>query len=156
MDSDNRSLSTNSRLKKVSFQESEPQPGPLRRMPSQPNLTGLQQPPSNLTGLQQPPSSLTGLQQPPPVPARTMFLSPGQEPPVPTFSSFKGEQKLTGHKIAESSLIQKLDSSSVLSKLLSDSLVSGANDLRAGVAVGDNREENLNITNIRGEDKYYF
>ena len=146
MDSDNRALSTNARLKKVSFQESEPQPGPLRRMPSQPNLTGLQQPPSNLTGLQ----------QPPPVPARTMFLSPGQEPSVPTFSSFKGEQKLTGHKIGESSLIQKLDSSSVLSKLLSDSLVSGANDLRAGVAVGDNREENLNITNIRGEDKYYF
>ena len=137
MDSDNRALSTNSRLKKVSFQENEPQPGPLRRMPSQPNLTGLQ--------------------QPPPVPARTMFLSPGQEPPAPTFSSFKGEQKLTGHKIAESSMIQKLDSNSVLSKLLSDSLVSGANDLRAGVTVGDNnREENLNITNIRGEDKYYF
>ena len=141
MDSD-RAQGTSARLKKVSFQGCEPPPGPLRRMPSQPNLTGLQQP------------NLTGLQQPPPVPARTMFLSPGQEPPPPTFSSFKGDQKLPGHKIPESSMIQKLDSSSVLSKLLSDSLVTGANDMRA-----DNMahiDENLNITNIRGDDKYYF
>jgi len=135
MDCD-RALSTSARLKKVSFQESEP--GPLRRLPSQPNLT---------SGLQQPP---------PPVPARTMFLAPGQDPP--TFSSFKGEQKL-GHKLLESSsMIQKLDSSSVLSKLLSDSLVTGPNEVR-GVSVGDSMahiDENLNITNIRGDDKYYF
>ena len=135
MDCD-RALSTSARLKKVSFQESEP--GPLRRLPSQPNLT---------SGLQQPP---------PPVPARTMFLAPGQDPP--TFSSFKGEQKL-GHKLPESgSMIQKLDSSSVLSKLLSDSLVTGPSEVR-GVSVGDSMahiDENLNITNIRGDDKYYF
>ena len=133
MDSD-RALGTSTRLKKVSFQGCEPPPGPLRRMPSQPNLTGLQ--------------------QPPPVLARTMFLTAGQEPPPPTFSSFKGDQKLNGHKIPESSMIQKLDSSSVLSKLLSDSLVTGAPDMRT-----DNMahiDENLNITNIRGDDKYYF
>ena len=128
MDSD-RTHGTSARLKKVSFQESEP--GPLRRLPSQPNLT---------SGLQQPP---------PPVPARTMFLN-GQD--QPTFSSFKGDQKL-GHKLPESgSMIQKLDSSSVLGKLLSDSIVTGPSEVR-GVSALD---ENLNITNIRGDDKYYF
>ena len=78
-----------------------------------------------------------------------MFLN-GQD--QPTFSSFKGDQKL-GHKLQESgSMIQKLDSSSVLGKLLSDSIVTGPSEVR-GVSALD---ENLNITNIRGDDKYYF
>ena len=136
MDSD-RALGTGARLKKVSFQEGEP--GPLRRLPSQPNLA-------------------SSLQQPPPVPARTTFLTPGQDQAPPTFSSFKGDQNL-GPKIPESSMIQKLDSSSVLSKLLSDSLVTGPTDMRGGVTRSDNMahiDENLNITHIRGDDKYYF
>ena len=67
-----------------------------------------------------------------------MFFPPNST--TPTFTSFKSET------------IQSLDSSSVLSKLLKDSLVS---KLEAGVS--EVVDENLNITNIvRGDCKYYF
>ena len=134
---DSEKVNTSARLKKVSFQEMEAGPGPLRRMPSQPNLVGL---------------------QPPQVHTRTMFLTPGQVPALPlhqpSFSSFKGEQK------PEASIIQKLDSSSVLSKLLSDSFVAAPKDPKDGTNDRDNKnhiDENMNnITNVFGNDKYYF
>ena len=67
-----------------------------------------------------------------------MFFPPNST--TPTFTSFKSET------------IQSLDSSSVLSKLLKDSLVS---KLETGVS--EVVDENLNITNIvRGDCKYYF
>ena len=67
-----------------------------------------------------------------------MFFPPNST--TPTFTSFKSET------------IQSLDSSSVLSKLLKDSLVS---KLEAGVS--EVVDENLNITNVvTGDCKYYF
>ena len=67
-----------------------------------------------------------------------MFFPPNSTPP--TFTSFKSET------------IQSLDSSSVLSKLLKDSLVS-----KLDTGVSEVVDENLNITNIvRGDCKYYF
>ena len=75
--------------------------------------------------------------------ARTLFFPPNT--PQPTFSSFKTSESKAG---LESSVMQSLDSSSVLSKLLKDSLIS-----KMEPAV----DENLNITNIvRGDCKYYF
>ena len=69
-----------------------------------------------------------------------MFFPPNT--PQPTFTSFKSEA------------IQSLDSSSVLSKLLKDSLVS---KLETGDSQQPAVDENLNITNIvRGDCKYYF
>ena len=80
--------------------------------------------------------------------ARTLFF-PGNTA-QPTFSSFKSESKPG----LESSVINSLDSSSVLSKLLKDSLVS---NLETGDSQQPAVDENLNITNIvRGDCKYYF
>jgi len=92
--------------------------------------------PGNLRKMPSTPS-LTGETQPQTL-ARTMFFPPNST--TPTFTSFKSET------------IQSLDSSSVLSKLLKDSLVS---KLETGVS--EVVDENLNITNIvRGDCKYYF
>ena len=92
--------------------------------------------------------------------ARTLFFPPNSA--QPTFSSLKSESKAG----LESSVINGLDASSVLSKLLKDSLISKLEPITdKKMFQNDNSDshqqtavdENLNITNIvRGDCKYYF
>ena len=95
---------------------------------------------------------------PPQVPARTMFLTQNKET-QPTFSSFKGGPK-PSTKSLENSMIQKLDSNSVLGKLLNDSLITNTdpniNGRNLNSVQSPSVDENLNITNVRGDYKYYF
>ena len=145
MDSGDRAVSdqagsvTRCGVKKVSFQEAEEGAGTLKRIASQQNV------------------SSTG-PGPPQVPARTMFLTQNKET-QPTFSSFKGGPK-PSTKSLENSMIQKLDSNSVLGKLLNDSLITNTdpnmNGRNLNAVQSPSVDENLNITNVRGDYKYYF
>lgn len=57
-------------------------------------------------------------------------------------------------------MIQKLDSNSVLGKLLNDSLITNTdpniNGRNLNSVQSPSVDENLNITNVRGDYKYYF
>jgi len=126
-------------VKKVSFQEMDP--GPLRRMPSHPNIS----------------TQVSNGLTPPQVPARTLFFNQSTDS-QPTFSSFKSEPKSLTSKVPEK--MSSLDSSSVLSKLLNESpmmLATTSNDPNINIKnQSQSIDENLNITNIRGDYKYYF
>ena len=132
--SDQAGSATRCGVKKVSFQEAEEEAATLQRKVS---------------------STGPG---PPQVPARTMFLTHNKET-QPTFSSFKGGPK-PSTKSLENSMIQKLDSNSVLGKLLNDSLITNTdpniNGRNLNSVQSPSVDENLNITNVRGDYKYYF
>ena len=132
-------ISSKQMVKKVSFQELEP--GPLRRMPSHPNI----------------PAQVSNGPTPPQVPSRTLFLNQNSDS-KPTFSSFKSEPKAFPPNVSEK--IPALDSNSVLGKLLNESpmmLATSANDPNINIKTqSQSIDENLNITNVRGDYKYYF
>ena len=131
-------VSARQMVKKVSFQEMDP--GPLRRMPSHPNI----------------PAQVSSGPIPPQVPARTLFLNQNNSDSKPTFSSFKSEPKPFPPNVPDK--IPALESNSVLSKLLNESpmmLTTSSNDPNLKTQ-SQSIDENLNITNVRGDYKYYF
>ena len=127
MDSSNTTTHRNS-VKKVSFQENESvDQGTLRRIPSQPKVNP------------------TSPSLPPQVPARTLLPSTQQ----PTFTSFKSDVS-QANKVLDNSTITKIDSSSVLGKLMNDSFINSDRSKSTDI------DENLNVTASKSEYNYYF
>ena len=91
---------------------------------------------------------------PPQVPARNIFFTPSKDNQTPlSFSSFKSDSK---PKVYEKSLIQNFDSSSVLGKLLKDSMITS--NVQEPRLATENliQEKNVNVTKTQCDYKYYF
>jgi len=140
---DNVSVSSRQNVKKVSFQETIPATGSLKRMPSHPDIPTYQH------------HNNQSSSSPPQVPARNIFFTSSKDNQTPlSFSSFKSDPK---PKVYEKSLIQNFDSSSVLGKLLKDSMIA-SNVVQEPRLATENLmpEKNVNITKTQCDYKYYF